>query len=396
MGILSNFIGAAAGAGGEIMQRQREADVDLAKQKSYAEYASELDLKKQTALEILREERGVREADRGVTRQTARDKELRDANLAEEKRKQGPDYIAAQTAADLAKNQGILKNRVALAPETAAATDAEFKAGAGTREAAQKEKLSFALDEFRQKTAAELQADIARLNDPKYLAGKSKEAAAGRDPNSAALHKVQLEAANLALSEKKAEMKMPPAVRNQADVYKEQFKAINKAIYDATASGMTTPGGLNELRKEQAGVVKKIEDLYLPYIGDKAPKPVATDGLDKDLASRIAALSASKGGAKPGATKTDAPKAAQPSEPPRDQGARNPDIDASGRPLPRPSGDDSNAWQRTVKPGIVGAVDSVNQAGASAMKTYLSEKIARKEPLSPSEQVRAKQFGLLK
>ena len=42
MGILSNFIGAAAGAGGEIMQRQREADVDLSSRKKFLVRASYL------------------------------------------------------------------------------------------------------------------------------------------------------------------------------------------------------------------------------------------------------------------------------------------------------------------------------------------------------------------
>ena len=98
---------------------------------------------------------------------------------------------------------------------------------------------------------------------------------------------------------------------------------------------------------------------------------------------------------KPGAAAE--PSAPAEPAPARNQGARNPYVDSKGRPLPNaPTDSGQTAWESTVKPGIVGAAAAVNQAGSNAMKTYLQEKIARNEALSPSEQVRAKQFGLVK
>lgn len=393
MGLLSNFIAGAAGAGGDILQRERESSVRVKESQDIARFNDELATRREHALAELRNQYQIDAENRAV--QAKRDNDAYEAS---------PERIAQLTAADLARNQGIIGNRIALAPKAAEATAAEFEAGKGTRKAAQDEKLSFTLDEYRQKTAAELEAEIKKLNDPKYLQGKAREAAAGRDPNSAALHRVQLETAQLALKEKQAEAKMPPAVKELANAYREQLKSKAAAIDKAVADGSITPDGLKSLEMQRDALSRKVEDLYRPYLGDKAPKPgEAADGLDKDLAARIAALSASKGKpAAPAGTPAKPAAAAQPEaprqpDPPRDQGTRNPYVDAKGRPLPNAdTGSGSSAWESTIKPGIVGAAATVNQAGASAMKAYLAEKIARNEPLSPSEQVRAKQFGLTK
>ena len=68
MGILSNFIGGAAQAGGEILQKQRESDVDLAKQKSFADYASALDLKKQQEVMAMQQKYQIESEGRGDAR----------------------------------------------------------------------------------------------------------------------------------------------------------------------------------------------------------------------------------------------------------------------------------------------------------------------------------------
>ena len=256
MGILSNFIGGAAQAGGEILQRDRES----ATRRDEAQFSSDLAQRREETIRQAREDQGIRESGRQV-----------EARRAEEAYQATPERINQMTAAERLKAEGILGKRVALAPKTAEATQAEFDAGKVTRDATQKEKLSFALDEYRQKSAAEIQAEIDKTKNPEYLAGVKREADAKRDHSGDGERKLRVEAMQIALNEKKAEAKMPPAAKNQADVYKEQFKAINKAIYDATASGTTTPDGLSDLRKEQSEVVKKIEDIYRPYLGDKAP-----------------------------------------------------------------------------------------------------------------------------
>lgn len=286
MGILSNFImggiGGAAQAGGEILQKQRESDVDLAKQKSFADYASALDTKKLTEIEALRQRNKVDDEGRAVL-----------ARREEETYQTSPDRINQLTGAEKLKSEGILGNRVALAPKTAEATQAEFDAGKATRDAVQKEKLSFALDEFRQKSTAELEAEIKKMNDPKYLQGKTKEAAAGRDPNSAALHQVQLEAAQMALKEKKEEAKIPAAVKDEIAGLRELIKGKSAIIDRAVADGSATPEGLAKLESEKSAMGARVTQLrndYLPEglrTPDKAAKlvPAPQTAIDRLIAN---------------------------------------------------------------------------------------------------------------
>lgn len=378
MGILSNFIGAAAGAGGEIMQKQREADVAVQSQKTLADYNNELALKRDEVIRQAREAEGIRSEGRAE-----------DRTVAGEKR----EILNRAT-----ERQNIVDETVANAPKLREVKVADAKASEMAKYDPEIEALRTKAETGRLTATEQAKLDFYTKNEGAIRKQTRDEARDKHIDTGAGLRAIQMQTEQLKLDLAKTEAKIPPAVKLLAAPISKEIDTISSALAKAQAEGMFDPNSESgkALLMRQADANKRLGDLVSPYLGDKAPKPVATDGLDKDLASRIAALSASKGGAKPGATKTEAPKAAQPSDPPRDQGARNPDIDASGRPLPRPPGDDSNAWQRTVKPGIVGTVDSVNQAGASAMKTYLSEKIARKEPLSPSEQVRAKQFGLLK
>ena len=260
MGILSNFIGAAAGAGGEIMQRQREADVDLAKQKSYADYASELDLKKQTALEALRQEYKIGDEGRAETR-----------TIAGEQR----GLLNRAT-----ERQTIVDESVRNAPKLreVKVEDAKATEMAKLDPAIQARKLQVWKDDFVTKTEAELKADITRLNDPKYLAGKAKEAAAGRDPNSAALHRVQLEAAQMALKEKQEEAKIPAAVKDEIAGLRELIKGKSAIIDKATVEGTATPEGLAKMEAEKSAMAARVSQLrnnYLPEGLRATDKPAA-------------------------------------------------------------------------------------------------------------------------
>lgn len=102
-GLISGVLGGTAKAYGE------GAQMEMKKQ-------SELDLRKQL-LEAESEKR-LRE-----------DEIKRGRDIAEEDRKMSPEYIAKVSAADLERNKGALANRTTLAPLTAEAATAEYKAG---------------------------------------------------------------------------------------------------------------------------------------------------------------------------------------------------------------------------------------------------------------------------
>ena len=247
MGLLSNFIAGAAGAGGDILQRQREADVDLKKQQDYARFTDDLALKREQTLAALREEQTIRAEDRQV--RARRDEEAYQAS---------PERIGQVVTADRLTQEGRLNTRSGLVGKTAEVAAAEFDAGKGTRKAAEDEKLSFALTEFRQKSAAQIQADIDRLNNKDYQKGVAAEAAAKRDPASAALARVQLQAAQLVMKEKEAEAKMPPAVKELASAYREQLKSKSAAIDRAVAEGSITPDGLKSLETQRESLSRKV------------------------------------------------------------------------------------------------------------------------------------------
>lgn len=262
MGLLSNFIAGAAGAGGDILQRERESGVRVKESQDIARFNDELATRREQALAELRNQYQIDAEKRTV-----------DARRAEESYQASPERIEQLRAAELAKGKGLIANRIALAPKAGEATQAEFEAGAPTRQAAQKEKLAFTLEDYRQKSAAELEAEIKKMNDPKYLQGKAKEAAAARDPNSAALHRVQLETAQLALKEKQAEAKMPPGVKLMAEPIKKEMDVIAAAIAKAQAENMFDPTTDNgkALLARHADASSRLSALLRPYLGDKAP-----------------------------------------------------------------------------------------------------------------------------
>lgn len=250
MGILSNFIGGAAEAGGNILQRQRESDADLQKQQQYAKYNDDLARARELTTMELRKQY----------------EQERDQYLS------SPEYIARQTAAGRAKAEGEIATNLALAPKVAEVEAAKFEAGKGTRKALRDENLEFSLTEFRQKSAAELEADIKKMNDPKYLAGKAKEAAAGRDPASAALARVQLQSAQIALKEKQAEAKIPPAVKGSIAAIQKQADAISAAVTKAELDGSASPEAVQKYQTRLSELNGQISKLYEPYM-DKSTKP---------------------------------------------------------------------------------------------------------------------------
>jgi hypothetical protein len=102
-GLISGVMGRAAEGYG------KAADMEMKKQ-------SELDLRKQ-----------LLEAE--TEKQLRIDEIKRGRDIAEETRKMSPEYIAQTTAANLERDKGALGNRTTLAPLTAEAATAEYKAG---------------------------------------------------------------------------------------------------------------------------------------------------------------------------------------------------------------------------------------------------------------------------
>jgi len=219
MGILSNFIGGAAEAGGNILQRQRESDVELQKQQQYAKYADDLArAREQTTMELRKQY-----------------EQERDQYLA------SPEYLEMQAKAEASKATAKLDTEAALIRKKAANVAAEFDAGASTREKANKERLTFTLDEYRQKTAASEQAKLDFYNkNRKAILGQTRDEAQARHIESAgslaqaALAKVQLENAQTA-STLRTQLAEARASGND-----DAVQAIQQQITDLAFTGKDT------------------------------------------------------------------------------------------------------------------------------------------------------------
>jgi len=85
---------------------------------------AEMEMKKQNELDLRKQL-----MDAETERQLRVDEIKRGRDVAEETRKMSPEYIAQVNADDLEKNKGALENRTTLAPLTAEAATAEYKAG---------------------------------------------------------------------------------------------------------------------------------------------------------------------------------------------------------------------------------------------------------------------------
>ena len=85
---------------------------------------AEMEMKKQNELDLKKQ---LMEAEKDM--QLRVDEVRRERDRTEETRKMSPEYIAQTTAANLERDKGALGNRTTLAPLTAEAATAEYKAG---------------------------------------------------------------------------------------------------------------------------------------------------------------------------------------------------------------------------------------------------------------------------
>lgn len=262
MGILSNFIAGAAGAGGDILQRNRESAGRQEEYQNNARFADDLAGRRAETVRQAQEEMGIRAEGRAV-----------DARRAEEAYQATPERVDQQVGAKNRMEKGILAGAAERAPGEAALAKTKFDLGKDVRAATAAEGLQVWKDQFAVKTEAELSADIKRMNDPKYLQGKAREAAAGRDPNSAALHKVQLEAAQMALKEKQEEAKIPAAVKDEIAGLRELIKGKSAIIDKAKVEGTATPDGLKEMEAEKSAMAARVSQLRNNYLPESLRTP---------------------------------------------------------------------------------------------------------------------------
>lgn len=244
MSLLGNFIGGAAGAGAEIMGDRIKLEDQGAQQEKMARIQSDLQAQREkTRLEL-----------------------ARDMGIAEEQRKQSPEYIQAEGAADMEREKVTMGNKRGLMQSQAQLASDTYDAGADLR----KKTSADLLAQARAKSDAELEADIKKMNNPAYLAGKAKEARASHIDDGAGLRGLQMQAAQMALDEKKAEAKMPQAVRDLAGSYREQLKSLSATIDKGTLDGTSTPEGIAALERRRAALSADLSNTLAPYLGEKS------------------------------------------------------------------------------------------------------------------------------
>lgn len=254
MGLLLGALAGAADVGGDILRRERESAVRLQERNAGADYDARL-----------REKQVRTEAE--LRKQYERER------IAYEN---SPEYLSMTAATEETKAANALNTRGKLAPKAGEVAKAEFEAGAPTRKASQAEKQEFMLAEARAKSAEDLRADIERMNDPKYLQGKAREAAATRDPNAAAASGIELKLKQLALKEKEAEAKLPPAVKGSIAAIQKQADAISAAMTKAELEGTADPTAIKKYQDRLGDLNGQISKLYEPYLPEGS-KPAAKD-----------------------------------------------------------------------------------------------------------------------
>lgn len=119
---------------------------------------AEMEMKKQNELDLRKQL-----MDAETERQLRVDEIKRGRDIAEETRKMSPEYIAQTTAANLERDKGALGNRTTLAPLTAEAATAEYKAGKPLEDIKTTDAIKRKIDET-----------VTLAGDAGYLAGETK------------------------------------------------------------------------------------------------------------------------------------------------------------------------------------------------------------------------------
>lgn len=248
MGLLSNFIGAAAGAGGDILQRQREADVEVESRKSLAQYTNEIEQKRQEAIMALQQQYRIGDESRAEERAIAGEKRGL-SNRATER-------------------QSIVDESISNAPrlrevkveDAKAAKKAEFdpEIQALMRKA-----------ETERLTAAEQSKLDFYTNNRSAIRQQTQDHTRDTDTG-AALRQVQLESARIKLDMDKADAKIPAAVKGSIAAIQKQVDAKSAALAKAELEGSPQIEAVKKYQDQIDAMNGEIRRLYRPYLGNKA------------------------------------------------------------------------------------------------------------------------------
>ena len=367
MSFLEGLIGNAASTGQGIISSQREQDQRTTAAKDLATYNQELEMAKQKTLAEMKKVADVDAEQRGMT------------NRATE----------AQSNFD-AKMKNAPTARASAVEDAKAAKLAEFDPEIQSlMRKAENEKLT---------SAEQAKLKFYQENRTAILGEKRDMARAGNIDNGAGLRSIQIEAAQIELDAKKAELKMPTAVKEQAATYREQVKA-KTAIIDKLVGEGAAPDGIKVLDAQRDALNAKIESLYRPFMGDKveAAKPTTVEPTVKYDAQGRAFVKGPDGNPM---LQKDAEAASKKTGDAKQEAASNIPKPVVDRPPSKstipgaPSRDDSekSAFESTIKPAIKSLGSDLE---SPEYAKFLKNKIRLNQTMTAGELVQAKKLNLL-
>jgi len=270
MGILANFIGGAAEAGGNILQRQRESDADLQKQQQYAKYNDDLARARELTTMELRKQY----------------EQERDQYLS------SPEYLEMQAKAESAKATSKMDTDEKLAPRARAIKVDDYKAGEMAKLDPEIQALQRKAETEKLTAAEQSKLDFYTANRKAIIGQTRDEALARHIDTGAGLRALQMESARINLDMQKAEAKLPPAVKGSISAIQEQAKAISAAVTKAELDGSASPEAVQKYQARLSELNGQITKLYEPYLSERdrasiAPKSVAGGMQDVRVGGRV-------------------------------------------------------------------------------------------------------------
>lgn len=251
MGFLSSFVGGMAGAYND----DRDAEKLDARKRAMAEYETELHARR-TKTEMELRDRFQQESEKRAVTQ----------RREEEAYQASPEAIGMRKQRLQGDAESAIGVQTGLIGASANLKKSEYDANKPLADQQAQDTLDREIAKYRTQTVEQTAADIRRMNNPEYLAGKSKEAAATHIDDNARLRGLQVKLAQQALDEKEAEGKIPYAERQIAAGLREQIKSKSAVIDKATAEGTANPEGIGKIQAELSALNKQMSDLYKPYL----------------------------------------------------------------------------------------------------------------------------------
>lgn len=372
MGFLTGFVGGMAGAYND----ERDAEKLDARKKQLAEYESQLQQRRMETEMELRNRYQQETEKRAVS--SRRDEEA---------------YQSSDPAIALRKQrmqgdaQSTLDVQTGLIGGTAKLKADQYAADKPLQDQQAMDSLNRELTKYRLQTDAQTEAEIAKFNNPEWLAGARKKASATHIDDGAPLRALQVKLAQQSLDEKEAELKMPYAERQIAAGLREQIKSKAQVLDKATVEGTAMPEGISKINTELGALNQKLTDVYKPYVVSRGKKEDKSDPFSKEA---IAAFAESK----KKSTDDAKPPIKVAEEVPRARAEGTANVDKSGRVI-RVPGDDQSPIDKAI-PAIKEAASNVVGVISNAHTKYLQEKMNRNEQLTPMELAQAKRAGLIK